>query len=351
MKQSPRKRRCSIGLIAGYDLSIETATVSRAEYCSFAHMNKLEPYHAKFARIRSQTSFDRLPEEQREFLRTQSFEYRFSQQELRQLCEIGVDLNQWGEESIIGVWPLAPEPGLPPKERRAEIVEALCRHADLLRSTPKQFGIPVEASGSGQYRIRSGQKEREHLGLGYCPVASERTRCCSLLTLDAVENCGFGCSYCSIQSFYHDDEIHFDSSFADKLQALELDPEKIYHIGTGQSSDSMMWGNRFGVLGALMDFARRNPNVILELKSKSKNIAYLLKNQIPIRTFSGWDESKPGFVEIDLVGHEGGIAQGEFAFTLNLTDVQSGWTEPRAIKNKAQKWTFEALMHIKERIP
>ncbi len=77
----------------------------------------------------------------------------------------------------------------------------------------------------------------------------------------------------------------------------------------------------------------------------------LLKNQIPIRTFSGWDESKPGFVELDLVGHEGGISQGEFCFTLNLTDVETGWTEPRAIKNKAQKWTFEALMHIKQRLP
>ncbi len=54
----------------------------------------------------------------------------------------------------------------------------------------------------------------------------------------------------------------------------------------------------------------------------------LLKHQIPIRTFSGWDESKPGFVEIDLVGHEGGVAQGEYAFTLNLTDIKSGWTEP-----------------------
>jgi hypothetical protein len=77
----------------------------------------------------------------------------------------------------------------------------------------------------------------------------------------------------------------------------------------------------------------------------------LLKHQIPIRTFSGWDESKPGFVEVDLVGHDGGIAQGEFCFTLNLTDVDTGWTEPRAIKNKAQKWTFEALMHIKHHLP
>lgn len=31
----------------------------------------------------------------------------------------------------------------------------------------------------------------------------------------------------------------------------------------------------------------------------------LLKNQIPIRTFSRWNEKRPGFVEIDLVGHDG----------------------------------------------
>jgi hypothetical protein len=34
----------------------------------------------------------------------------------------------------------------------------------------------------------------------------------------------------------------------------------------------------------------------------------LLKHQIKIRTFSEWNERKPGFVEIDLVGHDGGDA-------------------------------------------
>jgi len=77
----------------------------------------------------------------------------------------------------------------------------------------------------------------------------------------------------------------------------------------------------------------------------------LLKHQIPIRTFSGWDEANPGYVEVDLVGHEGGDSSGDFAFTLNVTDVATGWTEPRAIKNKAQKWTFEALMKISQQIP
>ena len=38
----------------------------------------------------------------------------------------------------------------------------------------------------------------------------------------------------------------------------------------------------------------------------------LLKHQIPIRTFSDWDELRPGFVEIDLVSHEGGDPRGDY---------------------------------------
>ena len=52
----------------------------------------------------------------------------------------------------------------------------------------------------------------------------------------------------------------------------------------------------------------------------------LLKSQIPIRTWSEWNDARPGFVEIDLVGHEGGNPFGEFCFTLTMTDVATGWT-------------------------
>ncbi|MGK2959480.1 MAG: hypothetical protein ACSLFB_14000 [Acidimicrobiales bacterium] len=47
----------------------------------------------------------------------------------------------------------------------------------------------------------------------------------------------------------------------------------------------------------------------------------LLKSQIPIRTWADWDENRPGFIEIDLVGHEGGNSSGEFCFTLSATDI------------------------------
>lgn len=77
----------------------------------------------------------------------------------------------------------------------------------------------------------------------------------------------------------------------------------------------------------------------------------LLKHQVPIRTYADWDDLKPGFLEIDLVGHEGGNAQGDYCFTLDITDVATGWTELAAVPNKAQKWVFEALQELRKRLP
>jgi hypothetical protein len=72
----------------------------------------------------------------------------------------------------------------------------------------------------------------------------------------------------------------------------------------------------------------------------------LLKSQIRIRTWAEWDDAVPGFVEIDLVGHEGGNSFGEFCCTLTVTDIATGWTVNRSVPNKAAKWVFEALEHV-----
>ncbi len=77
----------------------------------------------------------------------------------------------------------------------------------------------------------------------------------------------------------------------------------------------------------------------------------LLKHQIPIRTFSEWNEQRPGFVELDLVAHDGGVAVGDFAQTLDMTDVCTGWTETIAVPNKAQVWVFAAINKARERLP
>ena len=70
----------------------------------------------------------------------------------------------------------------------------------------------------------------------------------------------------------------------------------------------------------------------------------LLKSQIPVRTWAEWDDARPGFVEIDLVWHDGGNPRGTaHAFTLTVTDIATGWTENRSIPDKTAKCVLAAL--------
>ena len=89
-----------------------------------------------------------------------------------------------------------------------------------------------------------------------------------------------------------------------------------------------------------------------ELKGRSRTKpGSLLKSQIPVRTWADWDDAVPGFVEIDLVGHDGGNAAGEHAWTLTVTDIATGWTENRSVPNKARKWVLAALDDIARAMP
>ena len=79
----------------------------------------------------------------------------------------------------------------------------------------------------------------------------------------------------------------------------------------------------------------------------------LLKHQIPIRTWADWTEDKPGFCEMDLVDHSGGITirGADHAWTLCFTDVKTAWTECVATRNKAQVHVFDAICRPRQRLP
>ena len=198
--------------------------------------------------------------------------YRFTVQEKRILQTIDSDLKQWGEGSIEEFWDYSLEKKYEGKKLKKELISHIKNIYEQKRNSPTNYhDFNVKAKPQ---KIKIEELEKESLGFGACPVASPKTRCCNLLTLDAVESCGFDCSYCSIQSFYNEGKVVFDKDFIKKLEAIEINPDEFYHIGTGQSSDSLMWGNRYGVLDALVEFARKNQNVLLEFKTKSDNISY-----------------------------------------------------------------------------
>jgi hypothetical protein len=76
----------------------------------------------------------------------------------------------------------------------------------------------------------------------------------------------------------------------------------------------------------------------------------LLKTQIPLR-IGKWEERKAGFEEMDLVAHCGDSAGGDFAHTLNTTDIHTQWFEAEAVLGKAQERVFKAVQQIRKRLP
>lgn len=77
----------------------------------------------------------------------------------------------------------------------------------------------------------------------------------------------------------------------------------------------------------------------------------LLKKNIPVRTFTDWNEDKPGFIEVDLVAHCGESTAGQFLNTLTCTDLCTGWTEPIALLRRSQEAVRDAIDAMRSDIP
>jgi hypothetical protein len=76
----------------------------------------------------------------------------------------------------------------------------------------------------------------------------------------------------------------------------------------------------------------------------------LLKHHIPVKT-DQWDVKNPGFTEVDLVSHSGNSASGDYCYSLNVTDIHSGWTETRAVLGKSQQRVQAALEAVRQALP
>jgi hypothetical protein len=76
----------------------------------------------------------------------------------------------------------------------------------------------------------------------------------------------------------------------------------------------------------------------------------LLKSEIPLRV-GAWEETDPGFSEIDLVAHCGDNGSGPFISTLNTTDISTAWFESEAVMGKAQERILAGIKMIRGRMP
>ena len=210
--------------------------------------------------------FSSLPSPVREKLDSLFSSIHFTRSEKLEIVKEEADLLEWKEESFVLSHPISAS-GKDGRDGERYISE-LRRHMKRLRESETDYSnfFPQKRSQGKTKKLMSDQKLV--LSRCPCPVDGEKTRCCKLRTLDAVMQCAFGCSYCSIQAFYNENEIRIVSNLREKLERMEIGDD-VWHIGTGQASDSLLLGDDYGTLSALATFAENHPNIVLEMKSKA----------------------------------------------------------------------------------
>ena len=247
-------------------------------------------YSERFALFSGETLYSNLDPSLQENIQEIGFKHRLTFQELRQITEIAADLQMWEEPGLLEQWSELEKSlagnGQPVKKILFRKLKDRWHSLKNSRTVYKSGQVSDRPSVSSRKKVTV--QDSDNTVFGWCPVASEKTICCNLRTIDAVQGCSLGCSYCSIQNFYDSKHIPVDENLHEKLQSITLNPQKRYHIGSGQSSDSLLLGNKNGVLDAQFDFARNNPNIVLELKTKSKNITWLLEANVPKNVFVSW---------------------------------------------------------------
>ena len=76
----------------------------------------------------------------------------------------------------------------------------------------------------------------------------------------------------------------------------------------------------------------------------------LLKSAIPVR-ITDWDTGEIGFMEMDTVAHNGGDPSGEFIYSLDMTEIYSGWSEQGAVLGKGEIGIAKTIDDIKNDLP
>ena len=259
-------------------------------------MSSINSNNNKVKLLKNDGAYSSLSDKSKLFLETISTKYKFSYQELRQLSVISADFSMWKSKSVKDCI-VEIESEKSTNLDKKDILKILVSRWNDLKNSKTQYESQNSKTRERPAPRKVTVSDSQNEVFGMCPVASEKTVCCNLMTIDAVQGCSLGCSYCSIQTFYTDGKISIDKNLAEKLSKIPLDPSKNYHIGSGQSSDSLAIGNREGVLDAQLEFARKNSNIILEFKTKSSNIDHLVKTDVPKNVFVSWSLNPQLFID------------------------------------------------------
>lgn len=120
------------------------------------------------------------------------------------------------------------------------------------------------------------------------------------------------------------------------------------HITLSENERTVLFGISAATVDRILQKHRKKLNLNGISTTKRGN---LLKSNIPVRTFTCWNNLKPGFLEVDLVAHCGTSIAGSYLNTLVLTDIATCWTEFVPLKYKSGHAVIQGIELAKQLLP
>ncbi|MBN2780402.1 MAG: DNA photolyase [Candidatus Marinimicrobia bacterium] len=146
-----------------------------------------------------------------------------------------------------------------------------------------------EAHG-GKHHIFITPARGQHFKV--CPGTEKPYICCQYWTLHQATNCPFDCSYCILQYYLNNPLLTVYANVDDLKEMIRSriaeEPQRLFRVGTGELADSLALDDVAQVGCELIRFAAEQPNMILELKTKSGNVDHLLGAEHRGKTVISW---------------------------------------------------------------
>lgn len=136
-----------------------------------------------------------------------------------------------------------------------------------------------------------------------CQGLKPEYACCNLHTVAEANHCTMECTYCILQFYMTSPHLTVFANLED-LQAeisrkVSAEPERIFRIGTGELSDSLLLDPLTESTRRMAPFFKTLPNAVLELKTKTDNVEHLLDLDHGRRTVVSWSVNPPEVVARD----------------------------------------------------
>ena len=177
--------------------------------------------------------------------------------------------------------------------------EVLSRLPDIPRQKFQDISMLTQQMKSSQYDVFGEGKKRLALSrfkgsfLKKCPGISPGMVCCNYYVVNLAKNCIYDCSYCFLQDFLGNNPmqvayVNVEDLLGELEEVFTQYPDRNFRVGTGELTDSLALDAIVPYTAYLLPFFNQQSNAVLELKTKSDQIANLLDHSDPTNIIVSW---------------------------------------------------------------